>query len=102
MCAGPRLSETPTVRGVQSLSSETQPRCERKFEKMRVSTPSPLQTAGAARERLRAYRKMCDARDGLIIAAKDAGLSEVEIAQLSGHSRNTVRSILAKHGENAG
>ncbi len=41
---------------------------------------------------------MCQERDGLILEAKKAGLSEVSIADLTGHSRNTVRSVLKAHG----
>ncbi|MPY48784.1 hypothetical protein [Streptomyces acidicola] len=73
-----------------------------KIERAGVSyAPSP-DSADAAREKLEKYRRTCATRDALVIAAKRSGLSEVEIAQLSGHSRNTVRSILAKHGESAG
>lgn len=48
------------------------------------------------RERLTAYRNAVATRDDLVLEAKDLGLSEVEISQLSGHSRNTVRTILRR------
>ncbi|WP_098245632.1 hypothetical protein [Streptomyces formicae] len=74
-----------------------------KIERAGVSyAPSPEDSADIVREKLEKYRRTCATRDGLVIAAKRSGLSEVEIAQLSGHSRNTVRSILTKHGEGAG
>ena len=41
---------------------------------------------------------MCQERDRLILEAKKGGFSEVAIAELSGHSRNTVRSVLKSHG----
>ncbi|WP_143662329.1 hypothetical protein [Streptomyces sp. Amel2xC10] len=50
------------------------------------------------RERLAEYGRMRALRDLLVTGAKGAGLSEVEIAQLTGHSRNTVRSILKRNG----
>ncbi|MFJ5712841.1 hypothetical protein [Streptomyces sp. NPDC093105] len=50
------------------------------------------------RAKLTEYRLMCQERDRLILEAKKAGLSEVSIADLTGHSRNTVRSILKAHG----
>ncbi|MER8032049.1 hypothetical protein ABTZ78_24155 [Streptomyces bauhiniae] len=50
------------------------------------------------RAKLAEYRSMCEERDSLILAAKKEGLSEVAIAELSGHSRNTVRSVLRSHG----
>ncbi|MFJ6805672.1 hypothetical protein ACIQRK_06440 [Streptomyces anulatus] len=50
-----------------------------------------------SREKLVKYRQACESRDSLIAEAKEAGLTEVEIAKLSGHSRNTVRNILKRH-----
>ncbi|MDO0912929.1 hypothetical protein QQM39_19380 [Streptomyces sp. DT2A-34] len=50
------------------------------------------------RERLAEYGRIRASRDPLVTGAKKAGLSEVEIAQLTGHSRNTVRSILKRNG----
>ncbi|MGW0885370.1 hypothetical protein [Streptomyces sp. NPDC002671] len=50
------------------------------------------------RERLAEYGRMRASRDPLVTGAKKAGLSEAEIAQLTGHSRNTVRSILKRNG----
>lgn len=73
-----------------------------RMERTGVSYAPPSDSADDVREKLEKYRRTCATRDGLVVAAKKSGLSEVEIAQLSGHSRNTVRSILAKHGESAG
>lgn len=47
-------------------------------------------------KQLEAYRATLDARDGLVRRARDAGLSEAQIARATGHSRTTVRSILAR------
>lgn len=41
-----------------------------------------------------AYRRCMESRDDLIRKAKAAGFTEVRIAQLTGHSRNTVRAAL--------
>ncbi|MFG2370475.1 hypothetical protein ACGFY9_03220 [Streptomyces sp. NPDC048504] len=49
------------------------------------------------RERLAEYGRMRASRDPLVTGAKEAGLTEVEIAQLTGHSRNTVRGILKRN-----
>lgn len=89
----------PTVRFMES-SSNFRSRSRYKVERTGVSyaPPSP-DSADAAREGLEKYRRTCATRDALVIAAKRSGLSEVEIAQLSGHSRNTVRSILTKHAK---
>ncbi|MBO4258395.1 DUF6003 family protein [Streptomyces griseorubiginosus] len=46
-----------------------------------------------------AYRQCMESRDDLIRKAKAAGLTEVRIAQLAGHSRNTVRAALAHRGK---
>lgn len=87
---------------MESSSSDARSRRAYKIERTGVSyAPSP-DNADAAREKLEKYRRTCATRDALVIEAKRSGLSEVEIAQLSGHSRNTVRSILAKNGECAG
>jgi hypothetical protein len=43
---------------------------------------------------LLAYRRWMESRDDLMCKAKAAGLTEVRIAQLTGHSRNTVRAAL--------
>ncbi|WP_128802549.1 MULTISPECIES: hypothetical protein [unclassified Streptomyces] len=87
---------------MESSSGDARSHRAYKIERTGVSyVPSP-DNADAAREKLEKYRRTCATRDALVIAAKRSGLSEVEIAQLSGHSRNTVRSILAKHGECAG
>lgn len=59
-----------------------------------VPPPRVALDAALAREKLREYRVVCESRNSLIHAAKQAGLSEVEIAELSGHSRNTVRAVL--------
>jgi hypothetical protein len=48
------------------------------------------------RKRLAEYGHMRASRDVLVTGAKTAGLSEVEIAELTGHSRNTIRSILKR------
>ncbi|MGR3936263.1 hypothetical protein [Streptomyces sp. BRA346] len=86
---------------MESSSSDVRSHRAYKTERAGVSdAPSP-DNADTAREKLEKYRRTCATRDVLVIAAKRSGLSEVEIAQLSGHSRNTVRSILAKHGERA-
>ncbi|WP_285543947.1 hypothetical protein [Streptomyces lavendulae] len=65
---------------------------------MRVVTAAPpppvALDATLAREKLREYRVACESRNSLIREAKQAGLSEVEIAELSGHSRNTVRNVI--------
>ncbi|MEI5100943.1 hypothetical protein RB200_23385 [Streptomyces sp. PmtG] len=64
------------------------------------STPTAASDSGDAvlsREKLKKYHQMCASRDGLIVESKQAGLTEVEIAELSGHSRNTVRSILKRY-----
>lgn len=62
-------------------------------------TPPPKPAADAViRAKLTEYRRMCQERDRLILEAKKAGLSEVSIANLTGHSRNTVRSVLKAHG----
>ncbi|WP_159469006.1 hypothetical protein [Streptomyces caniferus] len=60
----------------------------------------PAKPTGEAliRAKLAEYRSMCEERDRLILEAKKEGLSEVAIAELSGHSRNTVRSVLKNHG----
>ncbi|MFB7852671.1 hypothetical protein ACFC34_37440 [Streptomyces sp. NPDC056053] len=60
------------------------------------SVPDP-DNASLSREKLNKYRQVCASRDSLILEAKEAGLTEVEIAELSGHSRNTVRSVLKQH-----
>lgn len=91
----------PTVLCMDS-SRDSRSRRTYKIERTIVSCAPSLDGADAAREQLEKYRRTCATRDDLVIAAKRSGLSEVEIAQLSGHSRNTVRSILAKHGENSG
>ncbi|MEV0604523.1 hypothetical protein AB0I82_35225 [Streptomyces sp. NPDC050315] len=44
--------------------------------------------------KLLAYREHMRSRDELIGLAKKVGLTEVRIAELSGHSRNTVRNII--------
>lgn len=82
-------------------SSEARSHRAYKMERTSVSSAPSPDSADAARENLEKYRRICATRDVLVVAAKRSGLSEVEIAQLSGHSRNTVRSILAKHGERA-
>ncbi|WP_406159941.1 hypothetical protein OG298_22570 [Streptomyces sp. NBC_01005] len=87
---------------MESSSSDSRSSRTHKIERTGVSyAPSP-DGADAARENLEKYRHTCATRDGLVIAAKKSGLSEVEIAQLSGHSRNTIRSILTKHGGHTG
>ncbi|MDQ0956059.1 hypothetical protein QFZ24_010068 [Streptomyces phaeochromogenes] len=48
---------------------------------------------------LMAYRRCMESRDELIRKAKAAGLTEVRIAQLTGHSRNTVRAALGHRGK---
>ncbi|WP_406337647.1 hypothetical protein [Streptomyces sp. NBC_00649] len=48
------------------------------------------------REKLAEYGRMLAAREVLVAEAKSAGLSEVEIAKLTGHSRNTIRGILGR------
>ncbi|MHB9863433.1 hypothetical protein [Streptomyces sp. YIM S03343] len=61
--------------------------------------PPPKPAAEAViRAKLTEYRRMCQERDRLILEAKKGGFSEVAIAELSGHSRNTVRSVLKSHG----
>jgi len=87
---------------MESSSSDARSHRTYKIERTGVSSALSPDSADAAREKLEKYRRTCATRDALVIAAKRSGLSEVEIAQLSGHSRNTVRSILAKHGECAG
>ncbi|MFJ8933787.1 hypothetical protein ACIRLA_45210 [Streptomyces sp. NPDC102364] len=59
--------------------------------------PTP-ETHGPAlmREKLAEYGRMLAAREALVAEAKSAGLSEVEIAKLTGHSRNTIRGILGR------
>lgn len=78
------------------------PRPARLEVPLRVFIPTPVPPmapdAALAREKLRAYRITCESRNPLILAAKQAGLSEVEIAELSGHSRNTVRSVIKQRG----
>ncbi|MFY4721988.1 hypothetical protein [Streptomyces sp. LaBMicrA B280] len=87
---------------MESTSDDSRSHRTYKMERTGVSyAPSP-DSADAVREKLEKYRRTCATRDALVIEAKRSGLSEVEIAQLSGHSRNTVRSILAKRGECAG
>lgn len=49
--------------------------------------------------KLTAYRRCMESRDNLIREAKAAGLTEVRIAQLTGHSRNTVRAALGHRGK---
>ncbi|MEW2313372.1 hypothetical protein AB0918_32820 [Streptomyces sp. NPDC006864] len=62
-------------------------------------TPPANPTAEALiRAKLKEYRNKCKERDRLILEAKQGGLTEVAIAELSGHSRNTVRSVLKNHG----
>ncbi|WP_328380591.1 hypothetical protein OHB13_37935 (plasmid) [Streptomyces sp. NBC_00440] len=56
----------------------------------------PKRSETDVRDRLTAYRNAVARRDDLVLEAKDLGLSEVEISQLSGHSRNTVRTILRR------
>ncbi|QKW47918.1 hypothetical protein [Streptomyces microflavus] len=65
-----------------------------------VWTAPPTQPTAEAliRTKLQQYRKTCQERDRLILEAKKGGLTEVAIAELSGHSRNTVRSVLKNHG----
>ncbi|MBC2906784.1 DUF6003 family protein [Streptomyces cupreus] len=65
----------------------------------RASPPAPVESktqdgATDCEAELVAYRRCMQTRDDLIRKAKAAGLTEVRIAQLTGHSRNTVRAAL--------
>ncbi|MFH8663087.1 DUF6003 family protein [Streptomyces afghaniensis] len=51
-------------------------------------------TMEGCEDALLAYRRCMESRDDLIRRAKAAGLTEVRIAQLTGHSRTTVRAAL--------
>ena len=57
----------------------------------------PVPSEDEMRERLAEYGRMRASRDPLVAGAKEAGLTEVEIAMLTGHSRNTVRGILKRN-----
>ncbi|MGP8300211.1 DUF6003 family protein [Streptomyces inhibens] len=63
-----------------------------------ASPPGRAQAGGSGSEDLEqellTYSRYMRSRDELIRRAKAAGFTEVRIAQLIGHSRNTVRSAL--------
>ncbi|MFB7341162.1 hypothetical protein ACFCZ6_13985 [Streptomyces hydrogenans] len=63
-----------------------------------ITPPPKPAPAEAIRAKLTEYRRKCEERDNLILEAKKAGFSEVSIAELTGHSRTTVRSVLKAHG----
>ncbi|WP_194918543.1 hypothetical protein [Catenulispora rubra] len=45
---------------------------------------------------LQDYGTMVAGRDTLFVRARQARITEVKIAELTGHSRNTVRKVLAE------
>lgn len=96
------LASTAYCAGMENSSGGSQSHHAYRIERTGAPSAPPTGDADAAREKLESYRLMCATRDGLVIEAKTSGLTEVEIAQLAGHSRNTIRSILAKHGESTG
>lgn len=59
----------------------------------------PLDMVEDCESELVAYRRCMQSRDDLVRNAKAAGLTEVRIAQLTGHSRNTVRAALGHKGK---
>ncbi|MFE7181796.1 hypothetical protein [Streptomyces erythrochromogenes] len=79
---------------------------ERMYSQAHDGRSGPAETGGAepgqppadadVLKQLEAYRAMLDARDALVRRARDAGLSEAQIAKATGHSRTTVRNILAR------
>ncbi|MFE7538255.1 DUF6003 family protein [Streptomyces rhizosphaericola] len=60
----------------------------------RTATPAEPSGISETEGKLVAYRQVVESRDELIREASAQGVSEARIAKLTGHSRNTVRSIL--------
>ncbi|MFD9062113.1 DUF6003 family protein [Kitasatospora purpeofusca] len=60
------------------------------------TVPAAQSEPASPEEELRVYRQMVERRDELVRRAAGSGLSEAEIARLTGHSRTTVRSILGR------
>ncbi|WP_219995621.1 DUF6003 family protein [Streptomyces araujoniae] len=72
------------------------PRTELSVPVLSKRTAIPTEPSGIseAEGKLVAYRQIVESRDELIREASAQGVSEARIAKLTGHSRNTVRSIL--------